>query len=240
MAEIQILDEDWSWALSLDQYIQEGNFPHNWIDFFKKEEIQEILKKVSQELSSESKDCTIYPRINHVFRAFQLDLSKIRVVFLGMDPYHNGSAIGICFSVLPGNQINPSLMNIYKELENEGYKPKKDGCLMPWVKQGCFMLNTALTVEKGNPDSHTHIWYDFTEKLLDYVANNTKNVAWVLLGAKAEVFKKYTNRNGHKAFISSHPSPLSAFKGFRSYPGFLGSGIFKQVNNFLGERKISW
>ena len=101
-----------------------------------------------------------------------------------------------------------------------------------------MMLNTALTVEKGSPESHLHIWYDFSEKVLKEINSKTKNVAWLLMGAKALKFKNLISSN-HKIFATSHPSPFSAYKGFGQTPAFLGSNVFKEINNFLYE-KIIW
>jgi len=238
---IKILDEEWSWkTMTLWEFLCEGNYPRLWEKFFLREDIQALLYKISAEIVEESKDCEIYPPIHKVFRAFfKIDLSKIRVIVVGADPYHNpGSAVGICFSVPPGVPVNQSLKNIYKELKSEGYNPDETGSLLHWIDQGCLMINTALTVEKGNAGSHTHIWYSFTEKLLEYISENTKNVAWLLMGKDAAAFKGYCTKNGHQSFITSHPSPLSAYRPYQNYPAFLGSGIFDSVNNFLSEKKF--
>ena len=238
MAKIRILDEEWSWkTTTLQQYLDEGNIPSHWKSLFEEEELREILKNISENIS---KDRIVFPPPNRVFRAFSIPMEKIKVVILGQDCYHDGNAVGICFSVPLGGKINPSLVNIYNELESEGYKPKRNGDLSPWVNQGCIMLNRALTVEKGNPESHLSYWYPFSERVLKYISENTCNVAWLLMGKHAASFKEYTESNGHKAFITSHPSPLSAYRKYQNYPAFIGSGIFKEINNFLGEKKIDW
>lgn len=238
---IKFLDEEWSWKnITLWEYLEEQNIPKAWKTFFEKEDIREILKKISTDIFHESKDCVIYPSPNHVFRAFSLPLEKIKIVVLGQDCYHDGNAVGICFSIPPGAKINPSLTNIYNELESEGYLPKRTGSLLNWVNQGCIMLNTALTVEKGSPESHLKFWYPFAEKILEYISVNTKNVAWLLMGKHAASFKYCADRNGHKAFITSHPSPLSAYRPYQNYPAFIGSGIFREINKFLGKKKIKW
>lgn len=228
---IKFVNENYT---NLQQLVDDDNYPKScpyWKKFF--DNNKTLLKRISEEIREKSH--TIYPPIHQVFRAFyETPLKNIKVVVLGMDPYHNGSAIGLCFSVLPGNKINPSLKNIYKELENSGYTVNKNGDLTHWAKQGCLMLNTALTVEKGIPDSHTTIWSDFTKKLITYISENTENVAWLLMGAKALNFQKYISaERNHAFFITSHPSPFSAHKGFQRYPAFLGSNVFKKVNTFL-------
>jgi uracil-DNA glycosylase len=237
----KIIDEEWSWKnMTLWQYVKEGNLPRSWSKFFQSEEVQKILEKISNEISQRTEECIVYPPIYRVFRAFNLPFKNIRVIIIGQDPYHCGNAVGICFSIHPGAKMNPSLLNIYAELEREGYHPKKTGSLMHWLNQGCLMINTALTVEKGNPESHLEFWYPFTEMLLRYVSENTNNVAWLLMGKHAAEFSYLAEKNGHKAFITSHPSPLSAYRPFRTYPAFVGSGVFKEVNNFLGSAKIEW
>ena len=236
---IQFLEKHYSWQdITLWDFIEEGNSPKSWLQFFI--DNQDILYSVSKKLQEEGGDC-IYPSINHVFRAF-IPLDKIRVVILGQDPYHNGSAVGYCFSVLPGNSINPSLKNIYKELKSEGYDVKEDGILTHWADQGCFMLNTALTVQKGCPDSHTSIWYDFTEKAIKYVADNCKNIIWLLMGSKAHSFKCFVPKE-HLTICTSHPSPFSAHRHSNDIPAFLSSGAFMKINIHLkkcGYKQINW
>lgn len=247
---VQILpDETWSWQnMTLWDFLTEGNYPSCWGDFFLQEEVGVELQEISDKIIQESKDRVVYPEINNVFRAlYVLPMKKIRVIILGQDPYHNGNAVGLCFSIPPGSITNPSLRNIYNELEHEGFSPQKTGDLSHWAKQGCLMLNTALTVEKGQADSHTHIWYKFSQKLLRYVSSHTEGVAWLLMGAKALDFQDcVTPGKNHQIFATSHPSPFSAHKGFydkkknRSIPSFLFSGIFSEVNKFLGDKKINW
>lgn len=243
---VQFLNAKYSWKeMSLWQFLEEGNIPSGWNEFFIKS--QNILYKISEELEKEKKKNTklvIYPPVNNVFRAF-IPLDKIKVVIIGQDPYHNGSAVGYCFSVLPGNSINPSLKNIYKQLKNEDYEVKEDGILTHWVDQGCFMLNTSLTVEKANVDSHTSFWYDFTENVIRYVTENTHNIVWLLMGAKAHKFSSIiiNSKNNHKTFETTHPSPFSAHKGTNMIPAFFGSDVFTQINDKLkeyGKSAIEW
>jgi uracil-DNA glycosylase len=233
------MDEKWDWnTVSLEEYVKEKNYPGSWSSFFERQDIQDIFKSISKNMN---RDIVIYPPPNLVFRAFRTPLENIKVVILGQDPYHNGNATGLCFSVPVGAEINPSLRNIYNELEAEGFSVNKNGDLSSWPTQGCMMLNTALTVEKSSPESHLHLWFQFTQKVLEYIGTQTKNVAWLLMGAKALEFKKYAvPENGHKIFCTSHPSPFSAHKGFRDVPAFLGSGVFKNINTFLGKEKIIW
>jgi uracil-DNA glycosylase len=240
MQQVKFIDEKYDWKnTSLIQYLIEGNIPFYWRDFFTLTDIEEELVKISQYLSSICNERVIFPPPNLVFRAFSLGLTDIRVIILGQDCYHDGNAVGLCFSVKHGAKINPSLNNIYTELDQEGYPQKRSGDLEHWVKQGCLLINTALTVEKGTPLSHVGIWKNFSHNLLEYISDRTKNVAWLLLGKQAESFKFLTEKNGHRAFITSHPSPLSAQRKLGNYPAFMGSGVFNEINNFL-DKKISW
>lgn len=235
------LNEEWSWNMTLYRFIHEKNIPEEWSEFFTKHD--DILKSISDQIDERiKKEIVVYPPINLVFRAFSLPINRIRVVILGQDCYHDGNAVGLCFSVPPNAKTNPSLRNIYDELEREGYKPNRNNSLSHWADQGCFMINTALTVEEKRPESHLHIWYSFSEKVIQEVSEKTKGVAWLLMGSKALEFQKYINLDrGHRSFVTSHPSPFSANKGFRDHPAFIGSGVFKEINTFLGSNKeIRW
>lgn len=231
---IVLVDEEWDWDnISLEKFVRDGHYPSSWNEFFNKEDVLNIVKNISISLRKERIE--IYPSINHVFRAF-IPIHKIKVVLLGQDPYHDGSAVGICFQVPKNRKINPSLRNIYKELNCEGYK----GDITTWKDQGCFMLNTALTVLKGCPESHLELWRPFTKLVCEYISKNTFNVAWLLMGSKAHLYEEYVNiENGHKAFKTSHPSPLGAYKGGKNASAFMGSGVFKEINKFL-EKEIVW
>lgn len=246
-------DENWSWnEMTLWKFLSEGNFPRDgddetksWSNFFTENsaDLHLISEGIYKEACFDScKPCIVYPPINQVFRAF-IPLSKIKVVVVGQDPYHNGSAVGLCFSVKPGNKINPSLRSIYTELENEGFEVVKNGDLTHWARQGCAMFNTALTVEKGNAGVHTHVWYTFMEKVIRYISTNTENVAWLLMGKHALELENVIDSSKHKLFITSHPMPLSAYKSFRGNPAFMGSNVFLNINKYLAENRkkpIKW
>jgi uracil-DNA glycosylase len=237
---LKVLDEEWSWQMmTLEQFVNEGNVDRSWDDLFRNR-LKDHVKKVSDFLKTECKDKVVYPPIERVFRAFCVPIERVRVVIVGQDCYHDGNAVGLCFSIPKKRAINPSLRNIYKELELEGYHPEKDGDLSFWAKQGCLMLNTALTVIQSSPGSHLAIWKKSSEVILEYISNNTRGVAWILFGKEASQCLKYTGVNGHRAFVTSHPSPLAANRPFQNYPPFLGSGIFRSVDKFLEDKKISW
>ena len=228
---INLIDSEYSWnSLSLLSFLEEGNIPSSWKEFFEQEEVKEELEKISKYLENESAE--IFPPIHQVFRAFYLTpLEKVKAVLIGQDPYHNGSAVGICFSVKPGNNINPSLRNIYKELRLEGFQLNETGDLTHWSKQGILMLNTALTVLRGDPDSHTAIWYDFTTYLIKFIDRKKENdVHWLLFGSKAVNIVAYTAKKGRK-HITSHPSPFSANRSTNTVKAFIGSGVFKEIED---------
>lgn len=242
MSILEFSNTDYDWkSISLIDFINDGHYPSLWDDFFSSSSVRKILHNISDELEEEKGK--IYPPVSDVFKAFYLlKLEDIKVVILGQDPYHNGSAVGLCFSVKHGNYINPSLKNIYTELKLEGYSPNENGNLFHWARQGCLMLNTALTVKQSVPDSHTDFWYPFSIELIKYISANRTNVVWILMGAKAFAFSKYIN-NKHSFLVSSHPSSYSYRTPFRQYPSFLGSDLFKKANKILrekGEKEIIW
>jgi uracil-DNA glycosylase len=179
---------------------------------------------------------TIFPPKSKRFRAFELTApDDVRVVILGQDPYHTpGVANGLAFStdepVLP-----PSLGNIFRELVDDvRCDPPTTGDLSPWAKQGVLLLNTALTVEKGKPSSHLHLWQEFTKTVIAAIVRERPETIWVLWGRKAQSLLL-----GYPVptVTSPHPSPLSA------YSGFFGSKPFSKVNRYLSSissNPIDW
>jgi uracil-DNA glycosylase len=189
-----------------------------------------LLEEISSTLQEIVKSKIVYPELKNVFRAL-IPIERIKLVVVGQDPYHNGSATGFAFDVKKGNSINPSLRNIYIELKNEGYTPVEDGNLQKWSRKGVLLLNTALTVEEGSPNSHTELWSDFTTKLVEYIAKKS-GAGWLLMGSKAIAYTALLPSKT-QIFKTSHPSPFSASKSSRDAPAFLGSGIFKQIESRL-------
>jgi uracil-DNA glycosylase len=183
----------------------------------------------------------IYPHVNQVFRAFRLTpLDKVHIVLVGQDPYHGeGQAEGLCFSVPRGIALPPSLRNIFKELEDDlGVTAPKEGSLTHWAEQGCFLINTRLTVNAGQPLSHNHAGWDFfTEKVFETLNRKSHPVLFVLLGGHAQKIQKYITNPVNDILTAPHPSPLS------SYRGFFGSKIFSKMNQFLEKNSynpIKW
>jgi uracil-DNA glycosylase len=219
------------------------NLSQEWTSFFSSE-VEEILLPILNKLNEmDEEKITYYPEDENIFRCFyETDFNNIKVVLLGQDPYHNGSATGLCFEVKLGNPLNPSLQNIYKELDSEGFYPVKDGILESWSKQGVFLMNTALTVKKSDPESHLELWSEFSNKVIEELSKK-EFIVWILLGKKASEWKELIRNKNHVILEATHPSPFSALKSSSSQPAFIGSGIFKNVNKELTKRgfdKISW
>lgn len=204
---------------------------------FHKEYYRNLHKKVMEEYHSRR----IFPEADDMFNAFHLTpFSEVKVVILGQDPYHNfGQAHGLCFSVKPDVEIPPSLVNIYKELQDDlGCYIPNNGYLVKWAKQGVLMLNTVLTVRAHEANSHRGIgWEEFTDAAIKALSKEDRPIVYILWGSPAQ--KKIPMLNNPKQLIlkAPHPSPLSAYRGF------FGSKPFSQTNDFLvknGLEPIDW
>lgn len=214
---------------------------HNsWKIFFKNYPERQNLSNVVDKINEKRKTTTIFPPQDEVFKVFDLGIEDIKVVILGQDPYHNdGQACGLSFSVKEGIPLPKSLINIYKELYDDlGIPPRKSGDLSNWHKQGVFLLNSVLTVEKNSPASHSNIgWEDFTDYIIKEISNNCNNVVFILWGGFARSKKKLIDNKKHYIIESAHPSPLSAYRGF------FGSKPFSKTNQFLksiNKKEIKW
>jgi len=203
--------------------------PHNsWNELFDKPAAEsDFLPTLDEEF---------YPPREQVFAAFTMPVDAIKVVLLGQDPYHGpGQAHGLSFSVPVGIPIPPSLRNIFKELQGEFPERNYDfkhGCLTGWHDRGIFLLNAALTVAPGKPNSHADRWSHFTDEVIKYIVKHNSTCIFLLLGAFAK--KKATLIDDPMRYVLGvHPSPLSAHRGF------FGSNIFQHVEEKLGE-EIDW
>lgn len=204
----------------------------------------------------------IYPDQENIFRAFlETPLDDVKVVMLGQNPYHDGSATGIAFdnkrnpsptkeNIKFLKKLSPSLLNVMTEMyENSGENFRgtvrmdyTDSHLGHLPKQGVLLLNSALTVEKGIADSHMDLWQPFTEEVIK-VLNEKDNIVWMLFGAFALAFKEKITNPTHKFIITSHPSPFSAHRSLKEYPSFIGSKCFSTCNKYLegmGLTTINW
>ena len=201
-------------------------------DEFKKQYFLNILDFVQEEYATK----TVYPPYEDMFNAFKFTpLSNVKVVILGQDPYHEeGQAHGLAFSTPEGRPIPRSLKNIFKEINQEyGYPIPESGCLEKWAEQGVFLLNTVLTVEAGNANSHSKCgWQIFTDNVIGILNEQTQPIVFMLWGKQAEKKKDLITNPNHLVLITSHPSPFSARRGF------LGSNHFKLANEFLKENNI--
>ncbi len=168
-------------------------------------------------------------------------INKVKVLILGQDPYPTaGHAHGLCFSALdPLSPLPKSLQNIYKELKSDlGIDNKHTANLQPWAEQGVLLLNAVLTVEEGKANTHKNQgWETFTDKIIQIVNEDCKNVVFILWGAYAQKKAKFIDNSKHLVLKDPHPSPLSAYRGF------WGSKPFSKVNAYLekqNEQQINW
>ena len=193
-------------------------------------------------LRAEKRACkAIYPLGSEIFAAFgHAPFDAVRVVILGQDPYHGPSqANGLCFSVRPGVQTPPSLVNIFKEIERDlGIPPPDHGCLTPWADRGVLLLNSVLTVERGLAASHQGKgWEGFTDAAIDALNREREGLVFMLWGSYAQRKGQLIDTRRHCVLKSVHPSPLSAHRGF------LGCGHFSAANRYLeahGQAPIDW
>ena len=200
-------------------------------------------RKLTGIIAQERETQTVFPAECDVFRALSLtDLSDVKVVILGQDPYHDtGQAHGLAFSVPDGVKLPPSLRNIYKELAEEYnllFMPES-GDLTHWAEQGVLLLNTVLTVRAHQANSHAGLgWEDFTDEVIKAVNIHAEpGVVFILWGNPAQKKRKLIDENSHHVLCSAHPSPLSAYRGF------FGSNIFRQANELLeksGKKAVAW
>ena len=204
---------------------------------FKKPYYKDLYKKVLEEYRSRQ----IFPNPDDIFNAFHLTpLKDVKVVILGQDPYHNdGQEHGLCFSVKPDVEVPPSLVNIYKELQDDlGCRIPNNGYLVKWAKQGVLMLNTVLTVRAHQANSHRGIgWEQFTDAVIRAVDAQDRPIVFLLWGRPAQMKKSMLHNPKHLILEAPHPSPLSAYRGF------FGCKHFSQTNAFLeknGLAPIDW
>lgn len=184
---------------------------------------------------------TIYPPPKRIFAALDTTpFDAVKVVILGQDPYHGpGQAHGLCFSVLPGVSMPPSLENIVKEIERDLHIPRPDhGCLIPWARQGVLLLNATLTVQAHQAGSHQGKgWEGFTDTCVDALNREREDLVFLLWGSYAQAKGKLIDTRRHLVLKAPHPSPLSAHRGF------IGCGHFSRTNAFLREHglaEIDW
>ena len=213
----------------------------NWFELLKNELNSKEFKELQTFLNNEYATYKIYPEAKNVFNALNLvKYDDVKVVIIGQDPYHQPhQAHGLCFSVLEGTKLPPSLQNIFKEIEDEtGKKPNTNGNLTSWAKQGVLLLNSVLTVRESCPNSHKNKgWELITSKIIKLLSERKDPVIFLLWGANAIQLGKDIDRSRHYVLTCAHPSPLSA------YNGFFGCGHFNKTNEILRKlvkKEIEW
>lgn len=179
----------------------------------------------------------IYPPGNRIFAALDsTPFDQVKVVILGQDPYHGpGQAHGLSFSVPPGVDIPPSLLNIFKEIERDlGLARPTHGCLESWAKQGVLLLNAVLTVEAGQAGSHqARGWEGFTDHVVETLGREKDGLVFMLWGSYAQAKGRIIDDRRHCVLRAPHPSPLSAHRGF------IGCGHFSAANRWLAARRMA-
>lgn len=214
---------------------------NDWLEPLKDEFKKDYYKQLFYKIKEEYATYPVYPPSDEIFSAFHLTpLHQVKVVIIGQDPYHEpGQAHGLSFSVKPGIDIPPSLVNIYKELADDvGITIPNNGYLVKWAEQGVLMLNTILTVRAHQAFSHKGIgWEQFTDAAIEILNKENRPIVFLLWGKPAQMKSEMLNNPMHLVLKAPHPSPLSAYRGF------FGCKHFSQTNEYLvrnGLTPIDW
>lgn len=207
-----------------------------WKDFLNKEKELDYYKSLHEKVMEEYQKYTVYPPYHLIYNAFKLTpFDQVKVVIVGQDPYHEfNQATGLAFSVNKGVALPPSLQNIYKELENEyNVKINQDGDLSYLAKQGVLLLNRTLTVREHEANSHQSFGYDILlNHVIEALNKDDKPKVFILWGSFARSLKSMITNPNHLILQSSHPSPLSAYRGF------FGNNHFIKTNEFLKSHNL--
>jgi len=209
-----------------------------WRDAMKGEFAAPYFSRLMSSLRAETENgVIIYPPEELTFNAFNLTpFAKVKVVILGQDPYHGpGQAMGLSFSVPPGIKLPPSLKNVFSEIHDDlDGDLRKNGDLSDWARQGVLLLNTVLTVEKGQPASHAKKgWEIFTDSAIMQLSERRSGIVYMLWGAHAQQKIDLIDRKNNEILMAPHPSPLSAYRGF------IGCRHFSKANQYLEQNGIS-
>ena len=214
---------------------------NDWLEPLSGEFKKPYYKNLYESVKNEYHQHVVYPPADDIFNAFDFTpLSEVKVVIIGQDPYHEpGQAHGLCFSVKPGIKTPPSLVNIYKELQDDlGCYVPNNGYLEKWARQGVLMLNNVLTVRAHEAASHSKLgWEQFTDAVIDVLNKQDRPIVFLLWGSPAAKKCAKLNNPNHLILKAPHPSPLSAYRGF------FGCKHFSQTNQFLeskGLAPIDW
>lgn len=214
----------------------------SWKELLDLEFEKKYFLKLTEQVKKEYKNYICYPKGSLIFKAFDAcSLQNTKVVIIGQDPYHGpNQANGLCFSVQKGVAIPPSLVNIFKELENEELiKFPNHGDLSLWAKQGVLLLNAVLSVRAHQAASHQGLgWESFTNAVIQKISSEKEGVVFLLWGGFAKKKAKLIDANKHHILTSGHPSPLSANRGY-----WFGNNHFSKANELLqqqGKSPINW
>lgn len=216
------------------------NIGNSWDNILKDDFESESYLALRRFLADEYRHHTVYPDMHDIFNALKATAYEdVKVVILGQDPYHNvGQAHGMCFSVKPGVETPPSLVNIFKEIKDDVGIQNTSPYLVPWAKQGVLLLNTVLTVREGMANSHKGKgWEVLTDSIIAKLNAREKPMVFILWGGNARSKKPLITNPNHLILECAHPSPLSA------YNGFFGCRHFSKCNAFLiknGVAPIDW
>lgn len=218
--------------------VEMGN---DWDDLIGEEFSKEYYQQLRKFLVFEYRTKEIYPDKYDIFNAIKYTpYNEVKVVILGQDPYHTpGRAHGLSFSVKEGIPKPPTLINIFKELEDDlSIQPPNHGCLESWAKSGVMLLNSVLTVRRGTAHSHKGKgWEQFTDRIIELLNAREKPMVFILWGAPAKAKRALITNPAHCILSGPHPSPLSA------HNGFFGKRYFSQANDFLiskGIEPVDW
>ncbi|AEB30529.1 uracil-DNA glycosylase [Carnobacterium sp. 17-4] len=214
---------------------------NSWLPILQEQTNTPSYHLLKEFLVQEYQETIVYPEMHHIWQAFEwTPYNEVKVVILGQDPYHGPKqAHGLSFSVLPTVKIPPSLVNIYKELQSDlGISPVDHGYLESWAKQGVLLLNTVLTVRKGQAHSHKGKgWETLTDAVIKKLSDRNQPMVFILWGNPSIKKRALIDESKHVVLTSVHPSPLSAYRGF------FGSKPFSKANDALikfGEEPINW
>ena len=215
--------------------------PDSWLPALGAEQEKPYYQALYRFVAEERQKYRVYPPGNDVFNALRYTpYEQVRVMIIGQDPYHEeGQAHGLAFSVRPGTQSPPSLVNMFKELRDDvGFRIPNHGCLIPWAEQGVLLLNAVLTVRAHQANSHQGKgWETFTDAVLRAVNAKTTPVVFLLWGSYAQRKAELVDSSRHTILKAPHPSPLSASRGF------FGCRHFSKANTALqsaGLPVIDW
>lgn len=218
-----------------------GAITNDWAEPLGEEFKKPYYAKLYQRVKEEYNTRQVFPEANDIFNAFHFTpLHEVKAVILGQDPYHNvGQAHGLCFSVKPEVEIPPSLVNIYQELHDDlGCYIPNNGYLEKWAREGVMLLNTVLTVQAHQANSHQGIgWEEFTNAAIRILNEQDRPIVYMLWGRPAQSKIPMLTNPKHLILKAPHPSPLSAYRGF------FGCRHFSQANEFLvqnGVEPIDW